>query len=116
MPVNAILHLIALFPFWALSLISDFFYFVIYYVARYRVKVVKNNIRNSFPEMSDKEIISTTKKFYHHFADYFIETIKLLHISDNEMRKHLQFANIDVVDNSLDQDKTIAINAVHLAM
>ena len=43
-------------PFWILYGLADIAYVVIYYVVGYRKKVVKENLRNSFPEKTDKEI------------------------------------------------------------
>ena len=77
----------ALLPFRVLYLISDFLYFLIYKVIRYRVKVVRRNMKASFPEKSEKELLALEKEFYHHFADYIIETIKLAHISEKEIQK-----------------------------
>ena len=53
-------------PFFLLYFWADVFYFVIYYLAGYRKKVVLENLRKSFPEKSDKEIKQLAKKFYHH--------------------------------------------------
>ena len=52
----------SLLPFWAIYLISDFIYFPLYYVARYRRKVVRKNLTNSFPEKTEKEIIRIEKR------------------------------------------------------
>lgn len=114
-PVNVLLHAIALLPYCVLYRIADFLYFIIYYVAQYRVKIVKKNIYDSFPEKSDKEKNKIIKDFYLHFADYFVETIKLLHISDSHMRHHMVFKNMDIVDKRLDQGRSAIIYAGHYA-
>ncbi len=61
------------------------------------MKVVRINLKNSFPEKTDKELHVIEKEFYHHFCDYFVETLKLLHISDEEMQKRMVFENMDIV-------------------
>ena len=45
--------LVALLPFRVLYGISDFLYLIIYHVIKYRIKVVRLNLQNSFPEKSD---------------------------------------------------------------
>ena len=40
-------------PFWILYGLADIAYVVIYYVVGYRKKVVKENLRNSFPEKTE---------------------------------------------------------------
>ncbi len=91
------MYLHALLPFSVLYILSDLLYVVVYKIGRYRLRVVKENLRNSFPKKTDKELLTIEKEFYHHFCDYFVETIKLLHISDEEMQKRMQFENIDIV-------------------
>ena len=73
-------------------------YPIVYYVVGYRRKVVHNNLVNSFPEKSEKEIREIEKKFYRHFCDYVLETVKLMHISDEEMRRRLRFTNPELIE------------------
>ncbi|MDE6715275.1 MAG: acetyltransferase, partial [Muribaculaceae bacterium] len=96
-------------PFGVLYAISDFLYFLIYRVVRYRVKIARNNIGTSFPDKSEKECREIERKFYKHFADYIVETIKLLHITDDEMRKRMQYFDVSLVDESLSKGKSSAI-------
>ena len=93
-PVSLLLHGMALLPMWVLYGLSDVLYVLIRYVVRYRVKVVRRNIGESFPEMSVAECRRTEHRFYRHFADYFVETIKLLHISDAKVRQMMEFVNV----------------------
>ena len=51
-PVSLLLHGMALLPMWVLYGLSDVLFVLIRYVVRYRVKVVRRNIGESFPEMS----------------------------------------------------------------
>lgn len=59
------------------------------------------NMKNSFPEKTDHELKELEKQFYHHFCDYFVETIKLMHISDEEMQKRMVFKNVDVIKDGM---------------
>ena len=43
----------ALLPMWALYILSDILYVLVYKVVRYRVKVVRQNMKASFPDKSD---------------------------------------------------------------
>jgi len=85
--VLPIIYLLSILPFALLYLFSDFLCFMLYYVIGYRKKVIEQNLRNSFPEKSDKEIEIVMKNFYKHFCDFFIETIKMLTLSKEEMIK-----------------------------
>lgn len=112
-PIDALLHLMAYMPFGVLYVISDVLYFIVYHVFGYRKKVVEKNLRESFPEKSDEEIKTIMKKFYGFFADYFVETIKLLHVSDDEIRRRFVFHDMEVIDRCFDQGRSIVIYAAH---
>jgi len=105
--------LMALLPFRVLFFISDFMYFIIYYLARYRRKLVRKNLNNAFPEKTSTEILKIEKKFYRHFCDYFVETIKLLHISDAQMKKRFVFKNPELVQQILDNRQPIVLYMGH---
>ena len=100
-------YCLSLLPLWCLYFISDFLYLVIYKLIRYRTKVVRENLRNSFPEKSEIELISIEKKFYNHFFDLIIESIKSISITENKMRKRLVFKNVEMFNKYFDQNKSL---------
>ena len=106
-------YCLSLLPLWCLYFISDFLYLVIYKLIGYRTRVVRDNLKNSFPEKSDIELISIEKKFYHHFFDLIIESIKSISISESQMRKRLVFKNIEMFDKYFDQNKSVVLTVSH---
>ena len=92
----------ALLPLKILYILSDILFFPMFYIVRYRRKLVYQNMKDSFPEKSEKEIRRMEKAFYHHFCDYIVETIKLLHISDKENRKRVKFHNTEALQEIVD--------------
>jgi KDO2-lipid IV(A) lauroyltransferase len=68
-------------------------YVFLYYVMGYRKKVVRKNLKNAFPELSQKELHRIEKRFYRHFSDYFFESLALLNISHDEIRKRFKLSN-----------------------
>lgn len=108
-----ILYTIALLPFWALYILSDILYPIIYYVARYRRKVVSANLENSFPLKTKKERLKIEKKFYRHFSDYFFETIKLLHVSSEAVQNRIKFNNLHLISEQLDAKGSIILMLGH---
>ncbi|MBP7209753.1 MAG: lysophospholipid acyltransferase family protein [Paludibacteraceae bacterium] len=113
--MKTLFSLIARLPWCVLFALSDFFYVIVYYIARYRRKVVRKNLVNSFPEKDLKSIIKLEKKFYHHFCDLFVETIKLFHISVPEVQKHFKFTNIDEIKASLAAGDRLFMFSAHHA-
>lgn len=113
--LDGFFRLMARLPLGVLYIISDVLYVLIYHVARYRVGIARKNICDSFPDKSQKECREIERKFYRHFADYIVETVKLLHISDEEMRKRMHYFGVDMVDESLDNGRSCAVYAGHYA-
>ena len=93
-----ILKAIAIWPYRVLYFFGDLIYPLLYHVVRYRRKVVHANLVNSFPEKSEKEIKDIEKKFYRHFCDYVMETVKLMHVSDEQMRRRMRFTNSEIIE------------------
>ncbi|HOQ57679.1 MAG TPA: acetyltransferase, partial [Bacteroidales bacterium] len=81
-------RLLAFLPLNMLYLLSDMIlYPLVYYLAGYRKKVVRNNLAASFPDKSDKERRSIEKDFYKHFCSVIVETIYLAGISTEEAKR-----------------------------
>ena len=80
-------------PFTVMYAFSDFLYFLFFYVLKYRRKVVEQNMKNAFPEKSDKEIYALMKQFYKHLADITLETLKAVTISKKELQKRCKIAD-----------------------
>ena len=99
----------AVLPLPILYLLSDILYFFIFYVARYRRKVVINNIKNSFPDKSENENKRLERRFYRHFADYIVETIKLAGISQKELLRRAYVQNPELILDLLDKGHTCII-------
>lgn len=88
-----------LFP--ILYLISDFLFLMVYHVVGYRKRVVRENLRNSFPERSEEERREIERKFYHFLCDYFVETLKLGTMSRKQLERHMRFVGVEEIDEEL---------------
>jgi KDO2-lipid IV(A) lauroyltransferase len=106
-------YLVSLLPFPLLYVLSDFMAFVLYHVIRYRKKVVFENLRNSFPEKTEKEIRKIARKFYHNLADITLEVIKTRTIRKENLFKRLTFTNLEIVDDLYDRNKSILVAIGH---
>jgi KDO2-lipid IV(A) lauroyltransferase len=84
-----------------------------YYFPGYRKKVVYENLRNSFPEKSEKELNQIAKQFYANLADVSIETLKILGMSKKEIQKRVRFDNIDLPHQYLDKGQSIIVLTGH---
>ena len=109
------LKAIAIWPLRILYVLSDLIYPLVYYIIGYRREVVRKNLENSFPEKSEKEIREIEKRFYRHFCDYVLETVKLLHISDEEMRRRMRFTNPEYIEQLRSDGRPIFLYLGHQA-
>ena len=94
---------------------SDVFFFLIYYVFRYRKNVVLENLKLAFPEKSEAERIKIAKGFFKHFTDLFMESVKAFSISEKEILKRYTYKNPEFVNNFTKQGRSIALVAAHQA-
>lgn len=99
----------AILPMRVLYLLSDILYVLIYKIAGYRVKVVRKNMKASFPDKSEEELRRMEREFYHHFSDYIVETIKLAHISLEEVQQRAFLKNPELVDRLMEKGHTCFI-------
>ena len=104
---------ISLLPFPLLYGLSDGLYILFYYVFGYRKKIILQNIKNSFPEKSDKEQMEICKKFYKHFCDLVVESLKTFTISEKEVLKRVICTNPQVIDKYFDQKRSVIIAGGH---
>ena len=111
--IYPILWFISILPFRLLYALSDFLYILMYYVFRYRKQTVIDNLRLVFPEKSDHEIKIITKKFFHHFCDMILESIKSMNISLESMKARYTFKNLDIIKEFEKQNKSIVLMCAH---
>jgi len=109
------IYLISILPFKMLYLFSDFLNVVLFRLIGYRKKVVLENLRNSFPGKTEKELYHICKKFYSHLCDFFLETIKVLTVSKKNLLNRCLFAPgaLDVLSKFADQNKSVLLVMGH---
>ncbi len=95
-------------PFRMLYILSDILYYPFYYIVRYRRKMTRKNLTETFADRSEDEIIKIEKRFYHFFIDMILESCKLISISPEDMKKHVRFTNIDLVNGMLAEGKSVS--------
>ena len=100
-----LLYLLSLLPLRLLYLLSDCLFFPLFYVVKYRRKVVEKQLEECFPEKSIQERQVIEHQFYHFFCDYLVEVIKLFSISKEEMMRRMKFVGIEQVREELKDKK-----------
>jgi KDO2-lipid IV(A) lauroyltransferase len=91
------IYLLALLPFPVFYFICDIFYVLTYHIVGYRKKIVYTNLRNAFPDKTEKEINTIAKAYYHFMIDLFLETFKLLLMSEKQLKKRVLFDDLSMI-------------------
>ena len=105
----------SLLPLSVLYCIADYLlYPVMRYVIRYRLKVVRKNINQSFPKKTIREREQLINAFYHGFAATIVEVVYGYRVSDQEMRERVVFDNLELLENVAHQKKGVFLMFGHL--
>jgi len=100
-------------PFWVLYRLSDIGYYIIYYIIRYRRKVVFGNLQRSFPNYTTAQIQRLAKLYYRHLCDLGVESLKIFSISIEEAIVRNRIVNPEVAARFFDQGRSIIFSAGH---
>ncbi|MBC7450291.1 MAG: lysophospholipid acyltransferase family protein [Cytophagales bacterium] len=101
--IQFLLRGISRLPFPVIYILSDITAFTLQYIVRYRTKVVKENLSNSFPDKSALEIKRITKGAYRNLCDVSFESLKLLSMDKSALQKRVVITNIEVPMSTLDK-------------
>lgn len=104
---------LSLLPIRVLYVVSDVLYLLLYRLFGFRKKVVLSNLRNSFPEKSEKEIKQIANRFYSHLFDVVIESIKSFSISEQELLDRAKVLNPEIFDPFFKKGKSLILSAGH---
>ena len=104
---------LSLLPLGVLHVIADLAWLIGYKIFRYRAKVVTSNLRNSFPEKSDKEIRKLRSNYYRHFADLIVESFKNFSITQEQAIARFKVKNPEILKPFYDQGRSVLLVGGH---
>lgn len=107
------LKLLSKLPLPVLYLFADLVYCLLYYVARYRRKVVAAHLKQAFPEKSEKERTVIGKKFYRGFSDVTLEALCSGSMSREDVDERVQFENAELLESLLEQGSSFILLGGH---
>ena len=106
-------YLLSLLPLSVLYVLSDILFVLAYYVLRYRRRLVRKNLMDSFPEKKKSDIIKIEKGFYLFLCDYIVESMKLLTMSKKNLQRRMVFKGTETVDEIIADGQSCAIYLGH---
>ena len=105
--------LIGIIPFFILYPVSDFIRFLLFRVLKYRRSVVEQNLRETFPDRSPKEIQELSSKFYTNLSDIIIEGIKAFSMTPGQIKRRHKILNPEIVDKFYEAGQSIIATPSH---
>lgn len=110
-----LIWILSVLPLRILYFISDIIYVLLYQIIGYRKKVVRHNLKLSFPEKTQEELLKIEKESYHHFVDIFMEMIKSFGISKEEIAKRIIIENPEIINDYIKNNKSVIVLSSHHA-
>ncbi len=113
--VYPLLWLVSRLPFRVLYLLSDLLYPLIYHIIGYRKKVVRKNLELVFPKKNVAERLRIEKKFFRHMCDMFLEMIKTMGMTAEQMDERFKMSNEGIINNYAERNRSTVLFAGHYA-
>lgn len=107
------LRLVALLPFSILYVISSILAIVLFDVLRYRRAIIDENLNIAFPDLDTTQKRKIRRRFYFHFTDLFIESLKNGLMSNTTFKKRFEVKNVEIVERLIKDQKGIIVLAAH---
>lgn len=113
--IDIFLYMLSLLPFWVMYGVSNMLYYLLFYVVQYRKHVVLDNLQNSFPEKSQREIRQLAKRFYRFFPDLIVEAIKMRTMSAKQVLERMEIIQPEELYRHFEQNKGVIGVTAHYA-
>lgn len=111
--IKLLVRLFALLPFRFLYMLSDLFFYFLFYGIKYRRKVVHQNLSNAFPEKTPAEINSIARQYYRHLCDLLVETVKGLSLPKAELQRRFHYRNPEIFAPILQKKQSALLFGSH---
>ena len=104
---------LSLLPLRGLYLLSDVIFLLVFHVLHYRRRTVWLNVVTSFPEREPEEHKAIERGFYRWFCDYLVETIKLMTMSEEQMKQRIVFKGVEELEKCTNEGQSCAVYLGH---
>lgn len=107
------LYALSLLPMSVLYLFSDILFYFLYYVIKYRKKVVFENLQNSFPDKKHEELKAIEKEYFSYLADLIFEIIKMISASPAFLKSRYTFSNTELIEKYESKNQSYLFGVGH---
>jgi len=105
--------LVAYMPFPLFYAFSDLFYFILYILVGYRTKVVRENLKNSFPGKTTNELKQIERKYYRYLCDLMLETLRTISMTEKDYAKRVVMRNTELMQKLFDERGSVVLVMGH---
>ncbi len=105
--------LFAYLPLWFHYTLSTLLWPVVYYVVRYRVKVVRANLERCFPDRPKRELRRIERQYYRHMADLLAEGIFNLRATLRQVSHRYHFEGAELLEPYYRQNRSVVLMSAH---
>ena len=106
-------YVVSLLPMWFLHAVSSIVSIILFHMIRYRRQVVHENIKSSFPKLSPRKRWMIERRFYTHFCDLMVESVKFFSISEWNMKRRMRFKGIELLEESFRNGRSCGVYLGH---
>jgi len=96
-----------------IHLLSPVIKMTLVHLIHYRDKIVKTNLKNSFPSLTVTDRRKIMHRFYAFLGDLVTETIWMFSASERRIRKHLTVDNPELINDYFAQGKNVVVVLGH---
>lgn len=97
-------------------IISDILWLIVYYLVRYRRKVVRENIDACFPTKDVAWRRRLERRYYRRLADMLVEGVyNIFFATPTYLKKHYIIANRQFVDRYYERGQSVILMSAHMA-
>ena len=93
--------------------LSDILSFIAYKLLKYRLEIVRVNLKKSFPNLGPKTLKSIEVAFYKNFCDVLVENLLLHSISKPELQNKMKLINPKVFKDLNFKNKGVLLVGAH---
>jgi len=97
----------------AYNVLSDFLYILLAKVFRYRIEVIRKNLRNSFPGISQPKEGNLIDAYYRHLADLAIEPFLMNSLKGEDINSFISYENLHILNHQFRKGKDIVLVMSH---
>lgn len=94
---------------------AEFIAWVLEHLVHYRNKVIRENLKKSFPEKTEAERKQIASQSYRHLAYRIVETIKCFTITAKEVQARVQITNPEMISDCYEAGRHVVLTVGHIA-